>query len=426
MHVHVLGTVALNGGDAAILVAQRDVLREQWPGARVTASDTHPEAAGHYLPDVEFVPFLLPALVEAATELPERTRRAAVRVACARVKAAAELLRRGLRAPARAVAPRAAWPALDLMARADVLAYTGGTSLTDNYDLSTKVFDLQVAQRLGKPLVLLPQSAGPFTKPVNREALRPVLAAADLVLLRDERSLEHVVDVGADPARCAVVPDIVFALARPEALGAEPPHRDDDAPRLAVSVRDWAHFTGKSTEQGMRDYTAALRAAVTAAVRQRGARVTFVSTCQGRPEYVRDDSHFARTVAEGLPADVRERVEVDGAARSPEELIDFLATFDAMLSTRLHGAISAVCTGLPTLTIAYEYKTTEVWSQLGLDRWTVTIDEVDADVLAARVLDLLDQTGALRTTLAETVPPLREGARAVGGRVAAVLAGTPA
>ncbi|NAZ74012.1 hypothetical protein GTQ99_01015 [Kineococcus sp. T13] len=424
MHVHILGLVSLNGGDAAILVAQRRVLQRQWPGARVSVSDTHPGPAATYLPDVPFAPFLLPSLAPGG-RLPTRVRALLHRVRCARVKAAASLLGRGVGAPAALLVPAAAAPAFREMARADVIAYTGGTTLTDNYNLTDKVFDLDVARRLRKPLVFLPQSAGPFRKPENRQALRPVLETADLVLLRDERSLQHVVEIGADPARCRVVPDVVFALARPELLAAE---RAEGAgpPRLAVSVRDWAFFRDKDRERGMADYAEALRAAVTSAVRERGAEVTFVSTCQGRPEYVRDDSEFALRVAEGLPDDVREHVVVDRAAHHPEELIDLLGTFDAMLSTRLHGAISAVCTGVPTLTIAYEYKTSEVWGQLGLPEWTVDIDDVTPQVLSERVLALLDEAPRVREQVAAAVPAMAAGAEEVGALVAGVLQRRPA
>ncbi|WP_432544278.1 polysaccharide pyruvyl transferase family protein [Kineococcus sp. SYSU DK002] len=419
--MHILGCVSLNGGDAAILVAQREVLLRQWPGARVTASDTDAVVASRYLPDITFVPFLAPAAPREGARLPARASRLLHRAACARVKAAASLHARGLPALARAVVPPAAAEALATMAAADVLTYTGGTSLTDNYALGDKVFDLDVARRLRKPLAFFPQSAGPFRKQENREGLRPVLAAADLVLLRDERSFRHVVEVGADPGRCRVVPDIVFVLARPGLL--ESGDRPDTAhpPRLAVSVREWAHFRDKDRERGMADYADSLRAAVVSAVRERGAEVTFVSTCQGRPEYVRDDSAFAVRVVEGLPADVREHVVVDRAAHHPEELIDVLAGFDAMLSTRLHGAISAVCAGVPTLTVAYEYKTTEVWGQMGLSEWSVEIDDVTPGILSERVLALLDDAPRLRKLVAAAVPPMAAGAEAVGPLVAGVV-----
>lgn len=427
MHVHILGLVSLNGGDAAILVAQQEVLRRQWPGARITVSDTQPTAAAEYLPETPFVPFLAPALRAAASSggssrWPGRLRAGLLRAQHARVKLAATLYGRGATAAARALTPRAVESALREMAAADVLAYTGGTTLTDNYGLGDKIFDLDVVRRLNKPLVFLPQSAGPFRKPENREGLRPVLQAADLILLRDERSRAHVIEVGADPSRCHVVPDIVFALARPEALAAERPVAPF-APRLAVSVREWAYFEGKTKEQGMADYTAALRAAVSAVVRERNAEVTFLSTCQGRPEYVRDDSAYAVEVVAGLEDDVRRSVTVDRDVHHPQELIDVLAGFDAMISTRLHGAISAVCTGVPTLTIAYEFKTTEVWRQLDLADWVLDIDALTSSALAERAVALLDQAPQLRKALAGSVPVMAAATQTTGARVAAVLTG---
>lgn len=415
LRIHILGIVSLNGGDAAILQAQVLLLRRRWPDARIVVHDRDAVAAARYLPSLQFAG----PLAEVVTRPPRLLRARGGRT-----------WRRAMQLKARMAgrlrSPRLLPTALRGM---DLALYTGGTSLTENYRLAPKVADLELVRRAGIPYAFLPQSAGPFEQAENRAALRPVLADAALVMLRDDRSLRYVLDVGAAPERCVVVPDVVFALAR-EDLGASPEPSPDEGgaarpERLAVSVREWRHFTTRPAEEGRAAMVAAFRFMVTTLVRERGLRVTFVSTCQGRPEYTHDDSVFAAEVVAGLPDDVVPAVEVDGDLYDAEGLIERLASFDALVSMRLHAAILGVCSGLPTLTVAYEYKSTEVWHQLGMTDWTLDLETLDGSELTERAISLLDRRADVRAHLAPRVSAFRDRALALGDDVAEAIAAHP-
>jgi colanic acid/amylovoran biosynthesis protein len=414
MRVHVLGSVALNGGDAAIMAGQEAMLRRQWPDVAISVSDSDPEAAARYYPQYEFHPFLYTGV--ARYRGGRRIDHLRARLVRAHWFAVAYLHGRGADRLARRLSTPEQTALLAPLLAAGVIAYTGGTSLTENYDLKAKLFDLQIAALLGRTLVFLPQSAGPFRRPDTRSILRQVFRAADLVLVRDSRSHGYVLDVGAVPERSTVLPDMAFALVVPPA---DWPARNGHAPKLAVSVRSWSHFDGLTPEEGMRRYTEAVQEAVTRVVRTGGAEVSFVSTCQGRPEYWTDDSALAVDIAAGLDPDVQAAVTVDREARTPPELLKHLAGFDAMLSTRLHGAILATCAGVPTLPIAYEFKTREVWGQLGLDEWVIDIGDVDRDGLADAVIRLLERRVQVRAQLGEALPQQLAGAMSVGPILAA-------
>jgi len=309
---------------------------------------------------------------------------------------------------------------LDLVEGADLVAYCGGTTLTEIYQLDGKIFDIDVARRAGRPYVFLQQSAGPFVKQSNRDSLGRQFRESALVVLRDERSKTHVEDLGVPQGRCIVLPDTAFALASPEHLHASKTDGSQDI-RLAISVREWKHFGERDPEEGMRIYIEALRQTVSVLVREQGAHVTFVSTCQGRPEYWTDDSKMALKIYAGLEEDVRRGVTVDRAFRTTQELLEFLSTFDAMVSTRLHGAILAVDAGVPTLAIAYEYKTHEVWSQLGLQRYVLDIEDLDPSHLVEATVSLLQDRAKVRTILQREVPVMAEGALSAASAIRSVL-----
>ena len=412
MRVHVCGMVTLNGGDAAIAEGQFVALRDRWPDVRFSLSDFQRDAAAKYLPDLTFEWTLWEACRRAGDGSVRR--RKVFGLARRRMRAAAAMLTRGVPAALLPLLPHER-RALAPLWGSDVVAYTGGTTLTENYRLEPKVFDLEIAKVLGKPVALFQQSAGPFTTEGSRRTVGPVLAAADLVLLRDERSLRHVLDVGARPETCHVLPDIAFALVREAS-----PRPGGERPRVAVSLRDWKYFADKDPETGMREYLGAVDRAVSAVVRH-GCDVVFVSTCQGRPEYAYDDSAVALRLVEQLAPDVRAHVVVDREPRRPTDLRDFLGTCDLMLSTRLHGAILGLAAGIPVLAIAYEHKTTEVWQQMGLTEWLADIDAIDGDELTKKLLELVDRVDEVRAHVAREVPAQREGALRAADLIGALV-----
>ena len=424
MKALVLGGVTLNGGDAAIAQGQRRILASHWPDVELVTADMQPEAARRYFPSETFVPWYFDLFVSRPLSSP-LARRVARRLPSLRPL----LMRRALRAGEALARKRWSWWALTLnadqrrqlrtMLEADLVVYCGGTSLTENYDLAPKLFDIELARVMAKPYVYMQQSAGPFTDPANRSRLQQQFASAALVILRDQRSLEHVTDLGVAPEHCLVLPDTAFSLASEHLDAPEPPAAPT---RIAVSVREWKFFTGTDAETGMRHYVESLASLVTGLVRDHGCEVVFVSTCQGRPEYWTDDYATAVRLVDTLPADVAERVTVDRRARTATELIDFLATFHALVATRLHAAILGACAGLPTLAIAYEYKSQEVWRQLGLEQFVIDIEDVSPSRLSRAVDDLLAERQEVRAVLRERVPELRDAALSAAPAISHALA----
>jgi colanic acid/amylovoran biosynthesis protein len=280
-------------------------------------------------------------------------------------------------------------------AATDVAITTGGTYLVERYSPWPRLFEFRLVLRLGVPLIFYTQSIGAFEKPTYRKGLREVLDAASLVLLRDERSQRHVEDLGASPERMEVVADVALALAQaPDEAAYRLP--EGGPRRVAISVREWQFFTKAG---GREAYEAGLIALVTDLVRERGADVTFISTCQGVPEYWTDDSAYALGVAAELPEDVRERITVDRSFRTPTALMEELSRFDMAVCTRFHMAILALNAGTPVLPISYEFKTREFFEGLGLGAYVTDIDDVDDAGLLESLRRFADEADAWRPAL---------------------------
>jgi colanic acid/amylovoran biosynthesis protein len=279
----------------------------------------------------------------------------------------------------------------ELIARAPLVAATGGTYIVDHYRWEVRLSELELAVRSGRSLVLLTQTMGPFQRRSRGyRRLASVLEHAELVMARDERTVEAVRHL-APHATVMVAPDVAFALARDPAVQAlRRPASDDDRPRVAVSVRAWPYLRDGRT--GTRRYRYQMMLLVSALVRKHDARVTFISTCQGTPGYRFDDSAEAGEIVRMLGPDIAHWVDVDERFRDPASFIEAMTGFDVLVGTRMHASIMAWIAGTPSVAIAYEPKTRELFARHGMADLVSDMAWPSAHRLAAQVGALLEQS----------------------------------
>ncbi len=399
--VTVLNSVALNTGDAAILAGLRAALVDAFGASlEVSVADDAPEAARALYPDITFTPGVHGTGLQAAHPL----RGAARSLHRRRVRMAIGLLSR---APGlgRTLLDRAGRAHLDRVGGSTAAVSTGGTYFVEHYGFERRALEVLAAHATGVPTFLYTQSLGPFTRDTTRRLMRRVLSGCAAVFLRDERSRAHALDLGVDPAKLHVRPDAAFVLAQPHVRG-EPTGQL----RVAISVREWAMFGDRGRTAGAAAYAQAVAGTVRALVRDEGAQVTFLSTCQGVPAYWTDDARMARRIVDELLGDVP-GVTVDASFRSPGELRDRYADFDLVIATRMHAAILALCAGTPVVPIAYEFKTRELFEGLGMGELVDDIATLSSESLQARTRVALDRLATLREHIRGLLPSLR--ARAV-------------
>lgn len=396
MKVAITSIVALNPGDAAILQGTIRILESMHDDLAVVVLDRAGGIAERYYPWAEFLPALFRAGPRRGLRGLAARRGYAHRVDQidgARFKGAARLLRSAGSPAARLLVTRSERTTLEAYRDADLVIASGGTYLVGHYNLQPPVLEYEAALALGRPLIMFPQSMGPFGSNRWTARLSDVLASTSAIFVRDSLSAEHLAGIGIRE-NVSVVPDTAFALA-PAQWPAEVVERGRTAPRrIAISVREWRHFSGDSSTQHAA-YISAVARLTESLVNDHGAEVTFLSTCQGISEYWTDDSATALQITDGLSADTKRSVTVDRAFRQPVELVDVYRTFDAVVATRMHAGILALCAGTPVLPIAYEFKTRELFRGMGLGEWVVDIEEPDriADI-AAEFLGLITQIGS--------------------------------
>jgi colanic acid/amylovoran biosynthesis protein len=274
MKTVITNTQMSNGGDAAILYAIVETMRRaHLDPLDITIIDPLPHVARRHYPEFEFLQAARYALDR---HLGGPFRRLGGVVNNLRDRRLSMARRRRLRTgrPDGLLGPveRAALSAYE---SADLVISTGGTYLVDNYDISGRLFELELVALAGKAPVFYTQSLGPFHKPGLADALRRHFEASPLILLRDQRSREALRRLGIPDDKIHVLADCVFAMASPDDLDCAA-KAQTGIRRVAVSVRNWTFFEGGDSRDGMRTYMGGIADAVERLVRTHSCDVVFL------------------------------------------------------------------------------------------------------------------------------------------------------
>jgi colanic acid/amylovoran biosynthesis protein len=244
---------------------------------------------------------------------------------------------------------------------------------------------------------------GPFTKEENRVALKQFFEASPLILLRDEKSLRHITDVIRDTKNCHVVADSVFALAEKEHIEEKLKthgYTPQKFSKIAISVREWSYFKERTYKDGMAQYKKAVASLSENLVRKYDAHIIFISSCQGITGY-RDDSLLAQEISDMIPKNIQENITVDRQPHTPEQIMNILRDVDLVVATRMHMMIMALCVGTPVLPISYEFKTTELSKNLGLQDLYSELETITPANLNERAVRLIDNISAYSRLMLE-------------------------
>jgi colanic acid/amylovoran biosynthesis protein len=413
MKIVITNQVALNVGDAAILRGILVVLKKAFGDAiDVVVLDAYGAAPQRYYPDLTFKQAYRPL-------------RGSLWGALLRRLDFAEIVPRSiawLAADKRwsGFLPHGLVGNVDEFRSAQLIVSTGGTYLVEHYKIGAPLLQLSAAVLSGTPTIMFTQSLGPFNAVRNRNWLRKIVPALRLVLLRDQRSLDNLRKAGIPTPQARVVADAAFALADVARLSASAMRESSRPLRVAVSVREWMFPNHEKARNAGRNYLATVDAMVRHLVRNENAAVTFISTCQGTPEYQYDDSGVARKIAAIMPEDVRSGVTVDERFHAPEALRDILGEFDLVIATRMHMAILSMCAGTPVLPIAYEFKTKELFDRLHLGEWVLDIDTIEPERGVRTLGNIITSLERVRAEMGQRILQQRDSAFSVAADLAAI------
>jgi colanic acid/amylovoran biosynthesis protein len=302
-----------------------------------------------------------------------------------------------------------------------VLDMSGGDSFSDIY--GSRRFEAVaapklLAMQLGIPLVLLPQTYGPFTDGGARERARRVLRGAAQVWARDQHSLEVVsalLGSHFDPTRHRQGVDVAFGLParRPaddrlvESLG-ELRKGSEVLVGLNVSGLLYNEPGEDIRRYGFRTpYRELIHGLLGRLLTVSGLGVVLIPhVTPGRPCADCDETACNSVLASLNPHEKR-RVQKVPASLGPMEMKWAIGTCDWFCGTRMHACIGAISQCVPTVAIAYSDKTRGVFDTAGVGDCVVDPRSDAATEIVDRTMMHLLEKRAVRARLESRMPGVR-------------------
>lgn len=304
---------------------------------------------------------------------------------------------------------------------------SGGDSFTDLYGqrrLKSVAWPKLLALRLGKPLILPPQTYGPFDSTEARRLAARLVRGSAMAWARDQRSFSALRDLLAesfDPQRHRCGVDVAFLLptAEPDRPSMADPlpawldRPDPAAPLAGVNVSGLIYNdpdAAKTRFGFIADYRELVSRLVTELL-ARGARVVLVPHVVTLPGHYESDLHAAEALAAALTPAQQDRVAIAPAFRDPREVKWLIGRCDWFCGTRMHATIAGLSQGVPTSAIAYSIKTAGVFETCGQGDHVVDPRDTQTEDLLAALLRSFDARAGARASLAEHLPGVLGQAR---------------
>lgn len=294
-----------------------------------------------------------------------------------------------------------------------------GDSWTDIY--GNWRFLLQAGSKLaalaaGKPLILAPQTIGPFNNPIRRKMANAIMNRATAVFSRDNLSTAYLRDAGIRAPTDEFI-DVAFRLPF------EPRAKAEGKRRIGLNISGLLYRGGYSgaNELGLTiDYPRYCHAVIEALL---------ADQMDGKPTEIHLIAHV--TSAHGGNDDdapvMRELLErysgliAAPVFRSASEAKSYMSGLDAVVAARMHACIGAFSAGVPVIPVAYSRKFNGLFGTLGYP-FLVDGKSATTDQAIARTLDWLGNPDALQAGLAPALALAEERLSAYEDRLTEIIA----
>lgn len=264
--------------------------------------------------------------------------------------------------------------------------------------LFSRTWDILVARSFKKPVVMFPNSVGPFRTWIGRSLARLSLVSCACVLVRDPISYRIINSLKIKCNKLLTADTaLLFRCTGKLSLNKE------QGPLIGVSPGVYGHSL---SEMEVCNYVLAHAQSLDLAVKKYGFRIFLL------PNFVMGFAHDDLEICKRIKSNManEDRVEIV-LANTVDEFKAFLNEMDMIVTSKMHPAILAASEYVPTLCIAYDHKQTGFFERLGMADCTIDIRKVSYAVLSSKIDYVWSNRDKIRSSLKEQIPVLQENIR---------------
>ena len=305
----------------------------------------------------------------------------------------------------RALGPLARTRIINLTRSADmVVDVSGGDSFTSMYGpvrFQTMTLPKQMAISIGCPLILAPQTYGPF-QGKDQEVAANIVRSSASAWGRDLKAAAYLESIGVEPKWC---PDVAFGL---PVRGVSDVIGDRPTIGLNVSGLVWSGTPEllASRYKIRLDYKKYMESVSRHLLSMFPQHDLMLIAHVQSPDGSYESDPFACSELKNILND--DRVRISPRFADCMDAKHTISKCDLMLGTRMHACVAGLSQAVPTIGFAYSLKARPVFETLGVGSMVVDLREQTHDQAMASFVKSLEGVDSARVSLVESSRKARE------------------
>jgi len=248
-------------------------------------------------------------------------------------------------------------------------------------------FPIYLSFSLKKPIIIFPQSIGPFKHIWERKYINYLYSRVNKLFIRDFVSLDLAKKLGITKSKPQFMPDVAFTYPSVDSFSAEnilnnygfsPQNKN-------IGITILSKMPSYIDKNKIDHYYNELAETISNLVAIHNYKVFIFNQVSG-PTEDENDLIGTKIVLSLLPLNTQKEILVVKEKLSPSELKGCYGQMNLFLATRLHSGIFALDMRVPTLFIGYLDKTIGVLRSVELNGFFLNIEDVTSDKLTEKLL----------------------------------------
>jgi polysaccharide pyruvyl transferase WcaK-like protein len=308
------------------------------------------------------------------------------------------------------------------LSKADLcLSVAGGDSFSDIYGLVRLIY-VSLPQilviLLGKRLILLPQTLGPFKSKSAKLIATFIMRRASKIYARDYLSVkvaEPCIDSESGNGKVRFCYDLAFILdASPprhmDVVGL-PNYQSGRSALVGLNVSGLLMMGGytKTNMFGLKtSYARLVRGIVDHMIVEEGANVLLIPHVFGTDANSESDLVACEKVYQDLKSIHGDKIGFVSSRHDQSEIKKIIGSCEFVIGARMHACIAALSQNVPAVALAYSDKFKGVMQTLGVDRLVVDPRNMDEEEVLKALSIAYKERGAIRRELERRMPEVRK------------------
>ncbi|MFZ5998415.1 MAG: polysaccharide pyruvyl transferase family protein [Nitrospirota bacterium] len=310
---------------------------------------------------------------------------------------------------------------LSRIAEADsIVSMAGGDSFSDIYGIGRFMYvslPQLLALFLGKRLVFLPQTIGPFDSTITKRIAKFIMHRASAIYSRDHTGLKETEDLlGSENSRGKVrfCYDVGFVL---DPL--KPLHMDLDSlpelgggnsPIVGLNISGLLFMGGYSRNNmfGLKvDYRKLVVNVIEHLIQQKGATVLLVPHVFGAEGHAESDSAVCKRIYAELKQTYQNSLYCARGSYNQSEIKYIIGLCDFFIGSRMHACIAALSQHVPAVSIAYSKKFIGVLETVGMEDCVADPRVMEEHEIIRRIDEVFENRAAVKKRLEQIMPEVK-------------------